>query len=304
MISRLVRSLQTNGLRGTSQRVRRRVDALGLAVHMQLRNLVSNDSIIGSANAIVSLTSYGARLRTVHLIIESIGAGTTRPRRLILWVDDPAVLAEPGTALCKLVRRGLELRLAEPLGSHKKYYPSLPLALDDNVSRLVTVDDDVLYPGWWLERLMAAARESPEAVVAYRARQVLLGDRGFAPWEQWPLCDSTAPSLLNMGIGEAGIAYPRAVIEALHRRGKGFLATAASVDDIWLHSTAVSIGVPTRQVMGKPLHLAVLPGSQSVALAHTNVGGGGNDIALLQNYDKDDLARLRASAAKVKSDDR
>lgn len=296
MILRLLRYVRTNGLGGTLRRISRRVDAWGLTARMQLRNLVSHAPVTGEADAIVSLTSYGPRLRTVHLVIESVGAGTTRPRRLILWVDDPTALTESTSALRRLVERGLEFRLAEPLGSHKKYYPALGPALDDNVSRLVTIDDDVLYPRWWLERLMAAASESPEAVVAYRARQVLLTAGDFAPWAEWPLCDSTEASLLHMGIGEAGIAYPRPVVESLLRRGKGFLEVAARMDDIWLHSTAVSIGVPTRQVMAESLHLEVLPGSQSVALAQTNILGGGNDAALRQNYDTDGLARLRASA--------
>lgn len=301
LISRLLRSIRTNGVVGTLRRICRRIDAWILAGQMQLRNLVSHASVTGSADAIVSLTSYGTRLRTVHLVVESVGAGKAKPMRLILWVDDPLVLAEPTNALRRLVARGLELRLAAPLGSHKKYYPALSLALDDNVSRLITIDDDVLYPRWWLERLMVAASESPEAVIAYRARRVLLADGDFAPWVDWPLCDSAEPSLMYMGIGEAGIAYPRSVIEALLRRGTGFLEIAAKVDDIWLHSTAVSIGVPTRQVMGEALHLPVLPGSQLVALAHGNIGGGGNDAALRQNYDKDDLERLRASAVEGES---
>jgi hypothetical protein len=263
---------------------------------MGLQNVIGRSLVTGDADAIVSLTTYGPRLRTVHLVIESVGAGRVKPRRLILWVDDQAALANPTKALRRLMKRGLEVRLAAPLGSHKKYYPALDAALDDNVSRLITVDDDVLYPTWWLQRLMEASGENAEAIVAYRARQVLLTDDGFAPWVEWPLCESTAPSLLHMGIGEAGIAYPRVVLEALRERGLGFLEVAARVDDIWLHATAVSVGVPTRQVRSEPLHLAVLPGSQSVALAHTNVNGGGNDVALRQNYNEDDLVRLRASS--------
>lgn len=306
MIDRVRRVIRKHGFIGTFRRalvaLSRTISARLEAGALRWRNVRGGGPVTGDADAIVSLTTYGPRVRLVFLTIESIARGTIRPKRLILWLDDPGTVADPPPELRRLVRRGLEVLLTEDIGSHKKYFPTLDAAISTGVSRLITVDDDMLYPKWWLERLMAAAAEDPSAIVAYRARRVLLTDQGFAPWDDWPLCDSATASPLNFAIGEAGVGYPQAVLQALRERGRGFLATAPRVDDIWLHSTAVSIGVPTRQVTSRALHPLVVPGSQVVALAHSNIDGGGNDTALQANYRDESLVLLHAAGASEESE--
>ena len=77
----------------------------------------------GDAPVVVSLTSYGSRIRAVHLAVESMVHGTVRPQRLILWLREADVVADPPAPLARLVRRGLELRCTEDWGPHQKYYP-------------------------------------------------------------------------------------------------------------------------------------------------------------------------------------
>lgn len=261
---------------------------------------MSRSSATGEADVIVSLTSHGARISSAHLAIESVARGSVRPRRIILWLDDAAVLADPPAPLLRLRRRGLELRPTQDLGPHKKYFPALGEAIGDDVSALVTIDDDALYPRRWLERTVRALELEPVSVVAHRARRVRLehDTDTFAPWAEWSVCASTAPSVLHVGIGEAGIAYPRPVLDALQARGTTFLAVAPRADDLWLHATALAIGVPTRQVSPRPLHPLITPGSQRTALAHANVVGGGNDAALSAAYTPADVSRLRAALTR------
>src|ERR1700728_2535296 len=54
--------------------------------------------------AVVSLTTYGKRVRVVHLAIESIARGKTKPSRLILWLDDAALIANLPRPLLRLER--------------------------------------------------------------------------------------------------------------------------------------------------------------------------------------------------------
>ncbi len=106
----------------------------------------------------MSLTSYGPRIATVWKTIESIGAGSVKPRRIILWLDDPAALADPPASLRRLqTRGGLEIRGCPDYGPHKKYFPYVTSILPEHPTRtLVTADDDVYYPATWLEELLAA----------------------------------------------------------------------------------------------------------------------------------------------------
>lgn len=300
LVQRLADSYRKSGFKGTlylvGRSVARKARASIKVTQLRIHNRHSDATILGDANVVVSLTTYGPRVDTVFLTIESIAKGTVRPRRIILWIDDDAVLSDPPIQMRRLAARGLEIRRAEVLGPHKKYFPALDLAIAENIERLITVDDDMMYPRWWLQRLMRAVEKSPTAIVAYRARRVTMSADGFAAWDAWPLCQSVSPSLLHFGIGEAGVAYPQRVLQALKERGSGFLETAPRADDIWLHSTAVSVGVPTRQVTSRAFHPLVIPGSQVVALADSNIQGGGNDEVLRACYSGASLSRLRGAS--------
>src|ERR1700691_1503154 len=101
---------------------------------------------------VVSMTSYGRRIRTAYLAIESIAWGDVRPSRLILWLDDHTAFNNPPATIRCLMKRGLEVKLCEDYGPHKKYYPYLQ-SLETFESPLVTADDDILYPTYWLKHL-------------------------------------------------------------------------------------------------------------------------------------------------------
>src|SRR4051794_26676324 len=98
MPRRVYRSLRKRAKRGSSY--------VWLAA-MRVRNRVSRSSVLGSAEVIVSLTTYGTRLSTVAYAIESIAAGSVRPKRMVLWLDDPSGFEHRPVSLRRLERRGL-----------------------------------------------------------------------------------------------------------------------------------------------------------------------------------------------------
>ena len=205
-------------------------------------NRRSSTPIIGTGDANVSLTSYGKRIHTVWKTIETIGAGTVKPGRIILWLDDIAALADPPAELRRLCRRGLEIRHCRDYGPHKKYYPYVCEILPEEPERtLVTADDDVYYPPNWLDELLAAHR--PDEVTAYRARVCSAG-----PYRSWVTCTTTEPSEAVFATGVSGVAYPPRLLGALRARGDEFADVCPFADDFWLHYAAVANGVPIRQV--------------------------------------------------------
>ncbi|MFC7671596.1 hypothetical protein ACFQWH_00845 [Mycolicibacterium sp. GCM10028919] len=211
-----------------------------------LTNRRSTRSIVGDGNgdgeANVSLTTYGKRTATVWKTIETIGSGTVRPRRLILWLDDAATVANPPATLQRLVSRGLEIRLCHDYGPHKKYFPYVQEIFPEEPSvTLVTVDDDAYYPPTWLEELLDAHR--PNEVTAFRARI-----RGAGPYGSWPTCESREPSPRVFATGVSGVAYPPPLLRTLRERGDEFIEVCPRADDFWLHYAAVATGVPIRQV--------------------------------------------------------
>ena len=166
-----------------------RTPLLGVASRVSSRPLVD-----ASNPTVVSLTSYAARLRSVHLTIESIGRGSVRPGRIILWVDPEVVVDELPEELQRLRRRGLEIASSPGrYGPHTKYFPYV-MSEAPHDALLVTADDDSLYPRWWLASLQEAAAGS-EDVVCFRAHRVGFGADGrLAPYNSWSPVAGTGPS--------------------------------------------------------------------------------------------------------------
>jgi hypothetical protein len=266
---------------------------------LRLRNERSNASVTAPGGPVVSMTTYGDRLRTVHLVLESIAAGSMLPSRMILWVDTEEAFANRTAGLQRLVDRGLEIYRSENFGPHTKYYPYL-LSTDTFESELVTADDDLLYNEWWLEGLVRANREDPGSVNCYRAHRVRFEKGAIAPYVTWGTCKTTEPSYLHFATGVSGCIYPPSLLRRLKLAGSEFVQVCPKADDVWLHVNALRAGMRTRQVWDRPLRFPFVPGTQGGGLYHSNVLLARNDEQIRNTYTAGDIATL-ATAAGVGS---
>ncbi|ALU38956.1 hypothetical protein AS188_03455 [Kocuria flava] len=257
-----------------------------------LANRTATSSVLGEAPVVVSLASHGRRLRTVHLAVEAIAAGTVRPRRLVLWVPDAAVVADPPPPLARLVARGLELRRADPdRGPHNKYWHHVVSCAHHELP-LVTADDDVLYGPGWLEQLLAAHARHPQDVVAHRAHRIRLENGRVLPYAQWGPAVPGTVSRRTFATGLSGVLYPPRVLDALREAGPAFERCCPRADDVWLHVTALRLGVPVRPVADGATTYPAVPGTVWGGLWPRNVLGGGNDAQVAATYTPEDVAVL------------
>jgi hypothetical protein len=234
---------------------------------LKLVNQWSRRPITGECEVHVSLTTYGDRTRRVWRTVETIGRGTSLPRSIVLWHEDPTVVQNPPRSLRRLVKRGLTIKHCPDYGPHKKYFPHV---MKGDLRRpLATADDDVLYPRHWLTGLLTEYR--PDLVVAYRAK--VIADGLYA---SWPVCTDTEPSVDLLPTGVSGVLYPPRVLEALYARGDEFMLICPRADDFWLHHAAVAAGIPTKQVSKSVANWWPLRPRQK-GLEVDNVLGGGND---------------------------
>lgn len=253
------------------------------AVWFAARNRLARAPVTGSADAVVCLTSYGRRLGWVHLAIESIGRGSSRPRRLVLWVSEQGFVDSPPPRIERLRRRGLEVRLTEDHGPHKKYYPyasTVPVELP-----LVTADDDVFYPSWWLADLLNAASRDPQRSWCFRGRVMRTGEAGkVLPYQTWPLSADARPSARLVPTGVGGVYYPLELLAHLRDRGTAFVAVAPFADDLWIHHTCLTRGVSVSLVREETGHFPVVPHPFRSGLVRSNLRGGGNDDVVRRLY--------------------
>lgn len=261
-------------------------------------NQQSKTAVIAPHGPVVSVTTYGDRLRTVHLALESIAAGAVLPSRLILWVDTAEAFINRPDALKRLVDRGLEIYLCDNVGPHTKYYPYL-LATDTFECPLVTADDDQLYSRWWLEGLVRSYRENPTMINCYRAHLVQIAGGAIAPYRTWRPCESTRPSFLHFATGVSGCIYPTSFLNELKLAGPEFLQFCPTNDDFWLHVNALRAGMKIRQIWSRPMRFPFVPGTQSSGRYHRNVLLGENDQHIRKTYTAGDIAMLTSCVAQA-----
>jgi hypothetical protein len=272
---------------------RRETRHLRLYVNLlRSQNRFSKRSVIAAGGPVVSLTTYGVRIQSVYLAIESIAAAPFLPSRFILWLDDSGAFHKLPNTLKRLQARGLEVRLTDNLGPHTKYYPTLGV-MEDLSQPLVIADDDQLYTRDWLSRLMGAYRENPGVVNCSRAHVIQLLENRIAPYMTWKACASDKPSMLHFATGVSGIALPPALLQQLKNSGTQFRSLCPAADDIWLHVNALRAGLQTRQIRPWPRNFPVIPGTQEQTLMQANVHNSQNDVQIARTYTSQDIATLQ-----------
>lgn len=269
---------------------------------LRLKNRWSAAPVTRQGGPVVSLTSYGRRLETVFITIESIASNRELPSRLILWVDDSAILPHLPASLGRLASRGLEILECEKFGPHTKYYPYIESCADFSLP-LVTADDDVIYPSNWLELLLKAHRHHPDMVVCHRSRSIKISSqqRDLQPYLSWPVCNTDKPSVSHLALGVCGVLYPIAMQKSLHDAGRSFMSCCPRADDLWLHVVAIRAGFRIKQVSAIAADFPSIPGSQEVALFRSNQFGGENDRQIAATYSRSDVDLIREAVLAMQN---
>jgi hypothetical protein len=257
-------------------------------------NRLGKSPVTALGGPVVSLTTYGARSEKAYFAIESIARGTTRPSRLILWIDDEALFKNLPTTIRRLQSRGLEVRLSKNYGPHTKYYPYVE-AQDRFDTPLVTADDDVLYPRFWLEALVEGNLQYPDNVNCFWGHVMTINEDGVGPFQEWKVCESIEPNLRHHAAGVMGVIYPPPFLAVLKRAGTAFQGCCPKADDIWLHVQALRAGHKVRMIVPRLPYLSFrgVPGTQDTALCRDNVDRAGNDPQIRATYTDSDIQRLR-----------
>lgn len=279
--------------------VRESLRALDL-VWLSLVNRYKRSPVILAGGPVVSLTTFGKRSEKVHLAIESIARGSVLPSRLILWIDEEDLFSNLPATIQRLQKRGLEVRFCKNYGSHKKYYPYVE-SQEAFSAPLVTADDDMLYPHYWLKKLIDANREHGDTVNCYVAHVIPVNEDRFETYNGWKLSNSTNPRFCHLAMGCTGIIYPIPLLSALKHAGTAFETCCPKGDDLWLHVQALRAGYRVRQVLPQLPYFSfhAIPGSQEFALCHDNVDGDGNERQIRATYTKSDIHLLRAECNDV-----
>lgn len=270
----------------------------------QQSSIISNRSGVdvyrdGTENLVISLTTYSKRIFSVHLTIESLLNQTKKPNKLILWLaedefnDDNLPLV-----LIKQKERGLTVNFCKDIKSYKKLIPTLNEHSSDSI---VTVDDDVIYPFDFLEKLHRAHLSAPDCVCYFRGHKMkFINAHTLAPYATWQHDWQGIKKdidVLPTGIG--GVLYPPKCFHKDIMNESLFMKFAPHGDDIWFKAMTLLNGIKTKKVatlLPFSEEFIDVDGTQDIGLWRTNVGGGRNDeqIKAVFDYYKEELNSLSA----------
>ncbi len=183
-------------------------------------------------NLIVSLTSFPARIKTVHLCVETLLNQTLKPEKVILVLAEeqfPHKEADLPRELIEQTKRGLSIMWDKDIKSYKKLIPvkkAFPKAI------IVTADDDVYYRYDWLRSLYDAYKKNPKCIHCHRASKIIIdGDKvqmitgGEDVYRE--------PSYLNKLTGVGGVLYPADCFYKDILNEELFMKLCPHNDDTW-----------------------------------------------------------------------
>lgn len=194
---------------------------------------------------IVSLTSTPWRMYDIHYTLHSLLSQSLKPDKVVLWLG--AELFPDGDAnvphsVLALRERGLEIEYCHDVRSFTKLVPALERYPDDII---VTADDDIFYPGDWLQRLVARHESVPgRHITAALSRRVLLHDGQPEPYARWPLVAGGEAELGLLPLGVGGVLYPPRSLDPLVLDEASFMALCPSADDLWFWAMALRNSTP------------------------------------------------------------
>lgn len=245
---------------------------------------------------IISLTSYPARFKTLHLVIKSLLNQDMQPNKVVLYLDKTVTLNELPTNVLKLQKKGLVIRnICEDIKPHKKYFYAMQEYPD---AAIITVDDDVIYTKDTVSSLYKSYLKNPNSVSARRVHQISRGLNGESmPYNTW---DEEVKTLKTgdknaFSVGVGGVLYPPKIFDF----SKPYLQSATIIqqclkaDDIWLAFIERANNISVCYVPNKHPHPYEILDStlKKTALRNQNVFESQNDLYIknCRNYFRFDL---------------
>ncbi len=262
-----------------------------------LSNLTMNSDIQGISKEkqpegkqiIVSLTTYGLRIDTVYLAIESIFQQSQKASKVVLYISKKDFCDEKIPFLLrKQMERGLEIRYVKDIGPYTK----LLYALKDYPNDIIiTVDDDYIYPIDTIEKLVRVHSIHPEAVCCHHSRTITKKDHqrlnNYNSFPQtYPSNHSLSDNYLAEGFG--GVLYPP---NALHEdvfKEDLFKKLSPMADDLWFKAMELLNGTPVLQIARNKswiYEMSRIESVQDTGLMNVNVTKNKNDSQLKAIFD-------------------
>ena len=246
-----------------------------------------------NSDLIVSLTTLPSRINSLDLTLTSLLKQSNLPSKVVVWITDKIDRSYISENVLEFERHGIEFRFIKDLGPHTKLLYALK---EFPEHRIITVDDDIIYPPNMIKCLLSASSYSPNSICANWARELAFDKNGnikeiragkllTPPILEKEIEQSTSfkhnENLFAFPYGTAGVLYPPGCFSDVVFDEKLFSELCPKEDDIWFKICSLIKGtkVVTTNLGINPKHHCIY-GSQEEALRHHNHAEGGNRLQM------------------------
>ncbi len=265
-------------------------------------------SNVSADNVIVSLTSYGERIKELKYTLYSLVVQSVRPDKIVvnLAFEDEKYVTEE---LKSFEKYGVEFFFCKNLRSHTKLVPTLKRFPNSNI---VTADDDIYYAKDWLKRLYDDHKQYPNDVCCHYIRTVSYNNCKINSYHHWiphykfePCCSAKSKNSL---LGAWGVLYPPDSFYKDVYNEEVFLKLCPLADDIWFYFMVIFSGKKIRQIQNPMTKLCFVNPYREyginggVTLTQQNVIGSKNDIQIknvLSHYEVSDSTFINFIEGKI-----
>jgi hypothetical protein len=135
---------------------------------------------------IVTLTSYPARIKTVHIVIEALFRQRLKPDMIVLYLGYdkfPNKEQDLPNELVEQTNRGLSIHWVKDIGCFTTLIPALIEFPDDII---INIDDDINYDKNFIAELYDQYKKNPQAIHTHAAHRILFDYQNILmPYLDW-----------------------------------------------------------------------------------------------------------------------
>ncbi len=213
-------------------------------VNFRMKYIKSGINLGEKNNIVISLTSYGERIKDIKYTLISLFNQTLKPDRIVLWLGEDCKERKLPQFINKFTEAGLEIKYTKDIGPYTKIIPSL-INFSDSI--IVTADDDIYYPNNWLEKLYNSYLGDKNSIHCHRAHRIKIDTKTgeLLPYESWnkQVIGDGVARFDNFLTGVGGVLYPPHFFNKEVLSEPKFLELSPKADDVWLWAMAVLSGV-------------------------------------------------------------
>ena len=169
---------------------------------------------------------------------------TAKVDRIVINIEYSSKYDEEGIRQVLCIEensRKVLINFTKDLGPHTKLIPTLDLAGDDDY--IISVDDDVLYDSYLVEKLCFQADLNPSCIICSRGRIIRKNIFGrVRNYNHWYYANSRVMSQSVLALGFGGVCYKKSLIDLNFIRDTAFRELAPTTDDLWFKMSSVIKG--------------------------------------------------------------